>query len=67
MSACKARIFKNAAMLMNDLSDDDKQLCIQLLKNVEIKFSALWPKHKGRGFDEIFDEVVERKLPDRKM
>ena len=62
VGTCKARIFKNAAMLMNDLTDDDKKLCIQLLKNVEIKFSALWPKHKGRDFDEIFKEVVERKV-----
>ena len=58
VDACKRRILMNAAMLMKDLTDDDKQLCIQLLKNVEIKFSALWQKHKGRPFDQIFKEVV---------
>jgi len=58
VSASKGRILMNAAMLMKELTDDDKQLCIQLLKNVEIKFSALWQKHKGRAFDEIFKEVV---------
>src|SRR5260221_10614168 len=56
VDVCKGKIVRNAAMLMNDLTDDDKQLCIQLLKNVEIKFSALWQKHKGREFDEIFKE-----------
>jgi DNA-binding MarR family transcriptional regulator len=61
VDACKVKIFRNAKMLMNDLTDDDKQLCIQLLKNVEIKFSYLWPKHKGRAFDEIFEEVVREK------
>src|SRR5258706_3588769 len=61
VDACKVKIFKNATMLMNDLTDDDKQLCIQLLKNVEIKFSSLWPKHKGRAFDEVFEEVVKEK------
>ena len=61
VNACKARILKNAVMLMNDLTEDDKQLCIQLLKNIEIKFSALWPKHKGGSFDKIFKEVVGEK------
>jgi DNA-binding MarR family transcriptional regulator len=58
VDACKKKILMNAAMLMKDLTEDDKQLCIQLLKNVEIKFSALWQKHKGRAFDQIFKEVV---------
>ena len=55
---CKTRIEKNATMLMNDLTDNDKKLCIQLLKNVEIKFSALWPGHKGKEFEEVYQEVV---------
>ncbi|MDB5011646.1 MAG: hypothetical protein JWQ06_2435 [Mucilaginibacter sp.] len=55
---CLVNIEKNATMLMNDLSDDDKELCIQLLKNVEIKFSALWQKHKGKEFDEIYKELM---------
>jgi DNA-binding MarR family transcriptional regulator len=52
------KITKNATMLMHDLNDDDKQLCIQLLKNIEIKFSALWQKHKGREFEEIYAELM---------
>jgi DNA-binding MarR family transcriptional regulator len=66
INSCKEKILKNALMLMNDLSDDDKQLCIQLLKNVEIKFSSLWQKHKGRKFEEIFREVMAEKKPVRK-
>jgi len=61
IKACYAPIQKNALMLMHDLSNDDKDLCIQLLKNVEIKFSALWPQHKGKPFDEIYDEVMSDK------
>lgn len=53
-----SKIEKNAAMLMNDLDDDDKDLCIQLLKNIEIKFSALWQKHKGKDFDDIYKELM---------
>ena len=48
-------------MLMNDLTEDDKDLCIQLLKNVEIKFSALWQNHKGKKFDEIYNELMADK------
>jgi DNA-binding MarR family transcriptional regulator len=59
IEATKLKIFKNAKLLMNDLSEDDKALCIQLLKNIEIKFSALWQKHKGKEFDEIYNEIVQ--------
>lgn len=62
---CYERIRKNAIMLMHDLSNDDKDLCIQLLKNVEVKFSALWPQHKGRPFDEIFDETIGNKQTEK--
>jgi DNA-binding MarR family transcriptional regulator len=55
---CIARIEKNAIMLMSGLTADDKDLCIQLLKNVEIKFSALWQKHKGKEFEEIYKEII---------
>jgi DNA-binding MarR family transcriptional regulator len=57
---CKIKILKNATMIMSDLTNDDKELCIQLLKNIEIKFSGLWQKHKGKEFDEVFMEVVKR-------
>ena len=61
-SVCRVALSKienNATMLMNDLRDDDMKLCIRLLKNIEIKFSALWQKHKGKTFDEIFKEVMQ--------
>ncbi len=57
-AACSEKIVQNATMLMKDLEDDDKELCIQLLKNIEIKFSSLWQKHKGRDFDDIYKELT---------
>jgi len=45
-------------MMMHDLSSDDKDLCIQLLQNIEIKYSAMWQKNKGKSFDEIYEEVI---------
>ena len=48
-------------MIMNDLTEDDRELCIQLLKNVEIKFSAFWQKNRGKEFEEIYKELVGEK------
>ena len=45
-------------MLLKDLAEDDKEICIQLLKNIEIKFSSLWQKHKVRDFDDIYEELI---------
>jgi DNA-binding MarR family transcriptional regulator len=57
----KMGIVKNAHMMLLDMPDDDKELCINLLKNVEIEFSALWPKHKGKSFDQVYNEVTAAK------
>jgi len=52
------RIKKNAIMLMHTLADDDQELCIQLLKDIEIKLSEQWQKHKGKDFDDIYTELM---------
>jgi DNA-binding MarR family transcriptional regulator len=64
---CKGRIIKNVNMIMHDLTEDDKELCIQLLKNVEIKFSALWSRHRGKEFEEVYQEITDSReilIPD---
>jgi DNA-binding MarR family transcriptional regulator len=61
VEVCYGRIVKNAKMLMHDLAEDDKSLCIQLLKGVEMKFSSIWPQHKGKPFTEVFTSIVEAK------
>jgi len=55
---CMARMKKVAGMMTMDLDEDDKQLCIHLLKNIEIKFSAFWQQHKGKPFDEVYREIT---------
>ena len=60
---CFERIRKNAKMMAHDLSDDDKELCIQLLMGIEIKFSALWPQHKGKPFEEVYNSIVKEASP----
>jgi len=58
INTCKVKIMKNATMMMNDMTNDDKDLCIQLLKNIEIRFSSLWQKHRGKAFEEVYSEVM---------
>ncbi|HTD99435.1 MAG TPA: MarR family winged helix-turn-helix transcriptional regulator [Mucilaginibacter sp.] len=55
---CMMRMRKVASMMTKELSEDDKQLCIQLLKNIEIKFSKVWQQHKGKPFDEVYENVM---------
>lgn len=54
---CYERVTRNARMLMQSISEDDKELCVHILKDIEIKLSVLWPSHKGKSFDEIYREI----------
>jgi DNA-binding MarR family transcriptional regulator len=56
---CIERIEKNAVMMAHDLSGDEKELCIQLLKGIEIKFSSLWQQHRSKSFDEVYGSIVK--------
>jgi len=51
---CAERMMKCAGMMLAEMNEEDVKLCTQLLKNVEIKFAALWQQHKGNSFDEIY-------------
>jgi DNA-binding MarR family transcriptional regulator len=59
IEVCFKRIKKNALMMGHTLTDDDKELCVQLLKGIEVKFSALWPQHRGKPFEEVYQSVVK--------
>lgn len=56
--ACVQNVGRMAEMMLRDLPEDDKRLCIQLLKSVDAKFSRLWVRHKGRPFEEIYEDVM---------
>jgi len=43
-------------MLVHDLSDEDKELCIQLLQLIERRFSGLFQKQKNKNFETIYGE-----------
>ena len=55
---CAVRLSKMAQMMTRDMPDEDQQLCIQLLRNMEIKLAARWVRDKGRDFDEIYEELA---------
>jgi DNA-binding MarR family transcriptional regulator len=59
VKVCSERISKNAKMMAHNLTNDDKELCVQLLKSTEIKFSSLWRQHRGKPFEDVYKSVVK--------
>src|SRR5258708_6830247 len=51
--ACRQNLVRLGILLLNDMTEDEKQLCIQLLKGLEIKLSGQWQRHKGMSFEEV--------------
>jgi DNA-binding MarR family transcriptional regulator len=53
LKECYTRFSRVPEILFRDMSEEDLRLCIQLLKNVEIKFSGLWQQDRNRTLEEI--------------
>jgi DNA-binding MarR family transcriptional regulator len=54
----KNLVLKVAHMMVNDLSDEDKRLCIQLLSPIDRRFSGLFQKQRSKPFEEIYQENI---------
>ena len=52
----KDKVLQVAGMMVRDLTDEDKELCIRLLTPVDRRFSGLFQKQKNKGFDAIYEE-----------
>jgi DNA-binding MarR family transcriptional regulator len=52
----KKQILKVVAMLAQDLTDDDKQLCLHILTPIDARFSPVIQKQKNRTFEEVYEE-----------
>lgn len=52
----KDTVLKVAEMMLRDLSDNDKRLCMQLLKPVDLRFSGMYQKQKNKSFEEVYKE-----------
>lgn len=51
-------VLQVAQMMVHDLSDEDKRLCVQLLQPVDRRFSGLFQKQRNKSFDEIYNENI---------
>jgi DNA-binding MarR family transcriptional regulator len=56
LQKAKELVLKVAHMMVHDLTDDDKQLCIQLLDPIDKRFSAMFQKQKNKPFEAVYKE-----------
>jgi len=59
LGKAKVRVLEVARMMTSALSEEDKQLCFQLLNPVSEKFDGTFQKFKSKGFDEIFEAMMK--------
>jgi len=52
----KDRVMKMAGMMVHGLTDEDKELCIQLLSPIDRRFTGLFQKQKNKDFETIYEE-----------
>lgn len=57
LAACRKRMAQLAEIEFQDLTNEEKKLCLQLLGRIDEKFSNLWLLHKGKEFEEIYKEM----------
>lgn len=58
LGKAKVRVLQVAKLMINVLSDEDKQLCLHLLNPVNDRFAGMFQKQKSKTFDEIFLEMM---------
>lgn len=54
LKLCYEKIHQVSELMFSEMPDDDISLCIQLLKNIELKFSDQWLQHSRRSFNEVY-------------
>lgn len=54
---CYRQMRKANAFMFQHMAQEDILLTIQLLKNADIRHSALWQQNKGKSFDEMIASV----------
>ena len=66
LRACYEKFSKIPEMMLMEMTKDDVDLCIQLLKNIEIKFSKLYLQHKEKSFEQVYQNVMKDNKLDSK-
>ncbi len=59
LKKAKALILKVAEMMVHTLTEEDKQLCIQMLNPINTRFSGIFQKQKNKSFEEVYRENME--------
>ncbi len=58
LQRCMKRMEQLVTMMLSGMDTEEVLLCIQLLMDIEIRFSERWPADKGQSFDEIYTSVM---------
>jgi len=58
LQSCYEKFSIVPEMMCSDMSSDDIELSIRLLKNIEIKFSKLYLHHKDKSIDEVLQDIT---------
>jgi len=58
LGKAKIRVSQVAKLMVNVMTDEDKQLCMHLLSPVNEKFAGTFQKIKSKTFDEVFNEMM---------
>jgi len=56
LQKAKIVVHKVAGMIAERLSEEDKQLCVQLLNPINTRFTGIIQKQKNKSFEEIYQE-----------
>jgi DNA-binding MarR family transcriptional regulator len=59
LKKAKALILKVAEMMVHTLTEEDKQLCIQMLNPINTRFSGIFQKQKNKSFEDVYRENME--------
>ncbi len=62
LEGCYERFSKIPELLFQDMKEEDILLCVQLLKNVDLKFSKSWQHDKGRSLEEITKKQASKTM-----
>lgn len=61
LAKSRLKILQMIEMITIAMHPEDQKICIQLLKDTEIKFSERWQKDKVSTFDTVYKEIVTPK------
>ncbi len=59
---CYERLNELNRVFFRDMTEDDMQLCVQLLRNIEVKFSGSWQQQRLLPFADIYKSATGEEI-----